>query len=70
VKQLLTPAPDLAAITWKRAQLAGSGFGHLPIKAPRVEQAIAGDVAFLAAHPTRTKRGAPREAPAPITPEA
>ena len=41
VKRLLTPAPDLAAITWKRAQLAGRDFSHLPIKAPRVEQAIA-----------------------------
>jgi hypothetical protein len=52
-KQLLTPAPDLAAINWKRAQLAGRDFSYLPIKAPRVEQAIADDLAFLAAHPTR-----------------
>src|SRR4051794_25189291 len=53
VKQLLTPAPDLAAITWKRAKLAGRDFSHLPTKAERIEQAIADDVAFLAAHPTR-----------------
>jgi hypothetical protein len=57
VKKLLTPAHDLAAITWKRAQLAGRGFSRLPIKTERIEQAIADDVAFLAAHPTRRKRG-------------
>ena len=56
-KQLLTPAPDLAAITWKRAKLKNSDFPHLPIKKERVEQAITDDVAFLAAHPTRMKRG-------------
>jgi hypothetical protein len=54
-QQLLTPAPDLAAITWKRGQLAAGGFGHVPVAAERVEQAIAADVAFLAAHPTRRR---------------
>jgi hypothetical protein len=53
VKQLLTPAPDGAAVTWKRAQLAGRGFSCLPTKAERIKGAIADDVAFLAAHPTR-----------------
>jgi hypothetical protein len=53
VKQLLTPAPDGAAVTWKRAQLAGRGFSHLPTKAERIERVIAEDLAFLAAHPTR-----------------
>jgi hypothetical protein len=52
-KQLLTPAPDLGAVTWKRAKLKSSDFSHLPIKAARVERAIADDVAFLDAHPTR-----------------
>jgi hypothetical protein len=52
-KQLLTPAPDLGAVTWKRAKLKSRDFSHLPIKAPRVERAIADDVAFLDAHPTR-----------------
>jgi hypothetical protein len=56
VKQLLTPAPDGAAVAWKRAQLAGRGFSHLPTKAERIERVIADDVAFLAAHPTRNKR--------------
>jgi hypothetical protein len=53
VKQLLTPAPDGAAVAWKRAQLAGRGFSHLPTKAERIERVIADDLAFLAAHPTR-----------------
>jgi hypothetical protein len=55
-KQLLTPAPDGAAVAWKRAKLESRDFSHLPIKAPRVEQAIADDLAFLAAHPTRRSR--------------
>jgi hypothetical protein len=59
VRQLLTPAPDLAAITWKRSQLAGRDFAHLPVSRERAERAIADDVAFLAAHPVRqSKRGA------------
>jgi hypothetical protein len=53
VKQLLTPAPDGAAVAWKRAQLAGRGFSHLPTKAERIERVISEDLAFLAAHPTR-----------------
>jgi hypothetical protein len=57
VKKLLTPAPDLRAVTWKRAQLAGRSFSHLPTRKERVERAIADDVAFLDAHPTRAKRG-------------
>jgi hypothetical protein len=57
-QQMLTPAPDGTAITWKRAQLAGRGFKHLPTKAERIERVIAEDVAFLAAHPTRRLRPA------------
>jgi hypothetical protein len=53
VKQLLTPAPDGAAVAWKRAKLAGRDFSHLSTKAERIEQVIAEDLAFLAAHPTR-----------------
>jgi hypothetical protein len=53
VKQLLTPAPDLGAITWKRAKLASRDFAHLPTKVERIERAIADDEAWLAAHPTK-----------------
>jgi hypothetical protein len=54
-KQLLMPAPDLGAVTWKRTNLKSSDFSHLPINAARAEQAIADDVAFLDAHPTRRR---------------
>jgi hypothetical protein len=56
VKQLLTPAPDGAAVAWKSAKLAGRGFDQLPTKAERVERVIADDLAFLAAHPVRQSR--------------
>jgi hypothetical protein len=59
-KQLLTPAPDLGAVTWKRAKLKSRDFSHLPIEARPVERAIADDIAFLTAHPART----------PVSPEA
>jgi hypothetical protein len=54
VEQLLTPAWDVASVTWKRAVLARNDYviGRY-VKAERVEKAIAEDLAFLAAHPTR-----------------
>lgn len=58
-KKLLTPAPCIAAVTWKQAQLRTLGFSYVPVKKEQVERAIADDVAFLAAHPTRAKRGTP-----------
>jgi hypothetical protein len=53
VKQLLTPAPNVAAVAWKRAKFSGSDFPYLPVKPERVERVIADDEAFLAAHPVR-----------------
>jgi hypothetical protein len=53
VNQLLTPAPDIRSVTWKRAKFSGGDFPYLPVKPERVERAIADDLAFLAAHPTR-----------------
>lgn len=52
-KQLLTPAPTLADVAWKRARVKSDEFKRLPITQARAEQAIADDLAFLAAHPTR-----------------
>lgn len=52
-KHLLTPAPDMAAVTWKRQQL---GKAYLDVKKERVEKSIAADIAFLDAHPTRNSR--------------
>lgn len=55
-KQLLTPAPTLAAVTWKQAKIKSDEFSRLPITLARAEQAIADDLAFLAAHPTRRSK--------------
>lgn len=52
-KKLLTPAPTLADVAWKRAKVRSDEFRQLPITLARAEQAIADDQAFLAAHPTR-----------------
>jgi hypothetical protein len=51
-RQFLTPAPDVVSIDWKRRQLRKT-FG---VNKERVEKAIAEDVAFLDAHPTRNSR--------------
>jgi hypothetical protein len=48
--QLLTPAPTVAAVNWKRQKLKR---GYLALKIERVERAIADDLAFLDAHPAR-----------------
>ena len=54
VEQLLTPAWDVASVTWKRAVLAHNDYVIGPyVKAERVEKAIADDLTFLAAHPVR-----------------
>jgi hypothetical protein len=50
-KQLLTPAPDVASVNWKRRELKSYG-----VKKELVEKAIANDIAFLDAHPTRNSR--------------
>jgi hypothetical protein len=52
-KQLLTPAPTLADVAWKRAKIKSDEFNQLPISLARAEKAIADDLALLAAHPTR-----------------
>jgi hypothetical protein len=51
--QLLTPAPDTGAITWKRATFAAGQHKHTDTKPVRIERAIADDEAWLAAHPTK-----------------
>lgn len=50
-KQLLTPAPDVAAVNWKRHQLSKIGTNR-----EWVENVIKNDIAFLSAHPTRKAR--------------
>jgi hypothetical protein len=52
-KHLLTPAPDVASVNWKRHKLRRSYVG---VKKELVEKAIAVDIAFLDAHPARNSR--------------
>jgi len=47
-QQILTPAPDQAAVLWKRA---AAKLKCLPISQEAAAEAIAADEAFLAAHP-------------------
>lgn len=51
VQQMLTPAPDLAAVAWKRAKLRGERLGD--VKPETIERSIAADEKWLAAHPAR-----------------
>jgi hypothetical protein len=52
-KHLLTPAPAVASVNWKRQQLSKPYIG---VEKELVEKAIADDIAFLDAHPTRNFR--------------
>jgi hypothetical protein len=61
VKQLLTPAPDVGAVTWKRTQLADEQYKHVGVKRERIEYAIAADAEWLAAHPTKRSVAATRK---------
>jgi hypothetical protein len=54
---MLTPAPDMSRVAWKRAQLKAQNHKHTDLKAERIERAIVDDVEFLKAHPTRRSRG-------------
>jgi hypothetical protein len=56
VRQLLTPAPTVGAGVWKRSAFAQGQHRHIGIKPGPIEQAIADDVAWLAAHPVRQSR--------------
>jgi len=52
---MLTPAPTQREITWKQAQLKAENYKYTGLPPERIEQAIADDIAFLKAHPTRRK---------------
>jgi hypothetical protein len=53
VRQLLTPAWDAASVAWKQNALARGKYEYTGVKPERIERAIADDLAFLKAHPTR-----------------
>jgi hypothetical protein len=52
---ILTPAPDTRCVTWKKTQLKSRNQRCAGLPIARIEQAIADDIAFLKAHPTRRK---------------
>jgi hypothetical protein len=54
--QLLTPAPRVAVVNWKQRVLASGDCVHGGVEKEQIERAIADDLAFLAAHPTRRAR--------------
>jgi hypothetical protein len=56
VAQILTPSPDTRAIAWKKAALEDRQWQYTDLAREHIERAIADDVAFLASHPTRTKK--------------
>lgn len=53
VRQLLTPAADVNSVNWKKATFAAGQHKYTDVKPERIERAIADDIAFLTAHPTR-----------------
>jgi hypothetical protein len=53
MRQLLTAAPDAQAVAWKQAELARGQHRQSDVAPGRIEQAIAADKAWLAAHLTR-----------------
>jgi hypothetical protein len=65
MKQLLTPAPDAAAIRLKKTTHAKNQHIYTNTTPHAIERAIADDEAFIAAHPTRQSKK-----PAPIDQEA
>jgi hypothetical protein len=52
---ILTPAPDMRCVTWKETQLKSRNQRCAGLPLARIERAIADDVEFLKAHPTRRK---------------
>jgi hypothetical protein len=50
---MLTPAPNAREVAWNRAQLEAEKYTYAGLSAERIKQAIADDVEFLNAHPTR-----------------
>jgi hypothetical protein len=65
VVQLLTPAPDMASVIWKRRVVdLFNPWDWMGATPERVERAISDDEAFLKAHPTRHCRHRPAKAPA------
>ncbi|MET4149903.1 hypothetical protein [Bradyrhizobium sp. RT7b] len=56
VELLLTPASTRLNVAWKQKALAAEEHKYTDLSRERLEAAIARDLKFLAAHPTRRKR--------------
>jgi hypothetical protein len=56
IAQLLTPAATMADVAWKRATFKAGDHKYAGVNPLRIERAIADDVEFLKAHPTRQSR--------------
>jgi hypothetical protein len=52
---MLIPAPNNREVKWKRAQLEAENYKYTGLPPERIERAIADDVEFLKAHPTRRR---------------
>jgi hypothetical protein len=61
VQQMLTPAPDQGAVTWKRAQLRGGQHRHVGVKDETLQRAIEKDEEWLKSHPSRKSIAASRQ---------
>jgi hypothetical protein len=61
VAQMLTPASDVAAVNWKRAQLQAENYRYTDVKPERLQHAIEADIEWLEAHPTRKSIAASRQ---------
>jgi hypothetical protein len=53
VTQILTPAPDLGAVAWKRTALKRGDHHYVAVAPEALHKAIADDVQWLKDHPTR-----------------
>jgi hypothetical protein len=62
VQQMLTPAPNVAAVNWKRIQLRDNQYRYVDVKPERLQRAIDADIAWLEAHPSRKSIAAARQA--------
>jgi hypothetical protein len=62
VAQMLTPAPTVNDVQWKRIQLRAGQHKFTDVPESKLQRAIDADVAWLAAHPSRKSIAASRQA--------
>jgi hypothetical protein len=62
VAQFVLPAPSGDCVTWKKARLASGELERAGMTRERAQKVIDGDIAFLAAHPTKKSKPMSTEA--------